>query len=1452
MAAKDNIVGEVGLRVTPVDPGFNAGVKKIIDNLEREAQFKVGADTTQANQAVDQLIQKNSQLAESWVQAGVQVAAFTAAVYGVRAAVDSVINKFSGLFDQLEQAKAGFRSILNSDQAGQSLLADIQEFARVSPFVTQELVNYSQQLLGVGLAAEKIVPLLEDTGNIISSVGGDTQNIGRVLFTLTQIQSIGRLTGQDAIQLQSALIPITKYLADYLGKTTAQVKKMQEAGSISAETVFAAIEAQGSKVEGAMDLATRTIGGAKSVLSDTITIFLQGQPVLNRINQDIIAGIKAIAAALGEPELQASFTKFFDGVERIYDGLLPLVDVLISFGSGTGLSSLSLFTTLLETLGFVLETIPEPVLKAVALSLSALAAVKAPVALALYITNLQRFATGLFGVGTSAVTASKGVDTMTASLARQQATMTTALVTSKLYAGTIDQINANLAKQTAASQFAEKGFAGRAAERARAAAQNKAAIGTVAATGAIVAGSLVSDGNAGVRDAAGGLLTSAGTGAAIGTAIAPGIGTALGAIAGAGFGSITAINNAKDKVKEDAKKLADEVATTYATEFTEELLSVSGGIITPKGLESYFEEVNQYNELIASYRSSIKSVTDDLKEATNDDPSLDQIISLGEQVGRFEEQIASFENTRDKLIADNQFAEYFGTIASKLALLEGSAEGTATQFVENLGPAIGGATGAFLDRDAQRQIEILTGQADLASITNEEVAMLDARFRELGVTWEDVYSKGATDLQNQIDRFTGLPDAWKDGIRAASDYAIELERVKKASAEIFGPFGKEISETAAQLRGLEETNKSLLSLFQQTTDASGNAVPRTNITQVEANAVGAQIQAAATREYEIALAELTPTLGKADAEIAAQTQSMVLANGQFQIMQEALQLNDRAFKEYLDSVGLLTFYNTTLDAGLKTNVDSLGDLAERLGITEAQVRSFYSLSDEANGATQIISTDETDEIALKLKEVTEELEQQGLSAADIIYLTTQQVNLTRELDGAVREVNLALEEQKNVQREILASYVGQAEQYLLLTGNASAFSNTLGKLYEVNDEGVVAVTTDLDTLKGVADSVVSASLAAGDAAIKNGSSEIEAVAVSATKAVTGFEAMQSALKQNDEQFKATLESLGLYDEYLLALERSGDFVQGTLGNVATQVGLTNEELFELAGLTGALDTNVEIIITADTTDAIARIKEIDTELENARGAERTALQGERATLASKVAAGVTAVDPNVAAQQREADAIARRATEKAQADAEKARDEAQRALEQWQQTVISTTESLTDTLQSAADSIAEAADRWVGSIKERTQYEQAVSASRLANNADRQSADLIESQAGLENLRARGVTDEVLQALGIDNIGDTRQIRKLVRSSDADLQRLTSSVGRRDELATKLAISEEDKRTRDNITAGIVAAAKELEIDLTGEQAAAISNQFNITPNLNAEELAFQILGILSGGRITR
>ena len=122
--------------------------------------------------------------------------------------------------------------------------------------------------------------------------------------------------------------------------------------------------------------------------------------------------------------------------------------------------------------------------------------------------------------------------------------------------------------------------------------------------------------------------------------------------------------------------------------------------------------------------------------------------------------------------------------------------------------------------------------------------------------------------------------------------------------------------------------------------------------------------------------------------------------------------------------------------------------------------------------------------------------------------------------------------------------------------------------------------------------------------------------------------------------------------------------------------------------------------------------------------------------------------------------------------------------------------------------------------------------------------------SGLANLRSRGVSDAVLKSLGIDNIADTRQVRKLVKSSDAELAALSSAVSARDKLSTDLATSEAAKAQKIIIRDAILDAAATLGVDMTKTQAGGIANQFNITSTMDAAAVANQILGILSGGRI--
>lgn len=382
-------VGDLAVRIVPDGSGLPAGIAEIMSGVQRQLNATATINTGPAQESVQQLGQSidthvNGALTTAVMQAG----AFTASFYAAKGMITKVRGELAQLYDPLVKATAGFNAILGQ-QKGSKLLEDIRQFAKDSPFVTGELVNYSQQLLGVGQSADSIIPLLNSTGDLIASLGGSQQNISRVLFTLTQIRSIGRLAGQDAMQLQSAQIPITKLLSESLKVPLAQVKKLQEQGKISADQVFSALMQAGGKVKGSMDAVTNTIEGARSVLQDTITIMFQNQPVLRMIYDDIVKAIKSVATVLGSDDVTNTVTQFFTNVGKAYQ---PIKTFFTEFSAASGKLAMTGFKTLTDTLGVfatVLKSIPEGAIKLLAQALAVIATVKAPLMLMKYVQQLQ-------------------------------------------------------------------------------------------------------------------------------------------------------------------------------------------------------------------------------------------------------------------------------------------------------------------------------------------------------------------------------------------------------------------------------------------------------------------------------------------------------------------------------------------------------------------------------------------------------------------------------------------------------------------------------------------------------------------------------------------------------------------------------------------------------------------------------------------------------------------------------------------------------------------------------------------------------------------------------------------------------------------------------------------------------------------------------------------------------
>jgi tape measure domain-containing protein len=839
------IVGQVGVRVVPDGSGFSPALQKLLDQAAGQAAnagTAIGRSMSNASRQSDELGASISALGSKFATAAVQAAGITASLFGVKAAVEGVIGKFSGMFDQLVQARKGFDSLIGSRQGG-ALIGEIQQFAKESPFVTQELVNYSQQLLGVGKSAESIVPLLKDTGNIIASVGGDTQNLGRVLYALTQIQTIGKLTGGDALQLQSSLIPITKLVADSLGKTTAEVKKMQEQGAISAEMVFDAIAKQGKNVEGAMDGAVNTISGAQAVLSDTIAIMKTSSPVLREIYDDMVKGIQLIAETLDSPEMQATITNILEGFGEVYEASKPVIASFAMFSEALGTSGLQVLGEVLGGIGTALNAIPTPVLTAFGAMLAGIVALKAPAMLLKYVENLRKLSSmfsvkgagglldGLFGT-------KKGIDATGDAAARS---------TSKLkgYATALNQIRRESGVSAAASVVTRSDVKG----AARSAVTSPYA-GYAALAGAGFLGSALSNSsNSATTQQVGAGLTGAASGAAIGALAGP-----WGAAAGAAVGAVVGWMNKEEELAKAHKKKMVEIGTETATEYINTRTAEFGGF---GGRDAALKELAD----LEAKRSQLKSkqffagapVTEGEFAGKGYYQVEDKKVT--DQLNQLDGEIKVYQEIRDRSLAQREALQ---EVISRLPQMRGGQEQLFT--IEPLGGERFLKTNSEIIKDVEKlgltveEFFAKTGDEQLAIIkrweglsTAAQNATMDAvaysnaltKARENAAGQYDVRLKGAQDNASQIaandSALSGFNDAtiaaMKDGATVAENAALAVSRLtleKQIAINVELMYGDALSETERNARIAAEMTSANAVAQQKATMATSLAAIQTD------------------------------------------------------------------------------------------------------------------------------------------------------------------------------------------------------------------------------------------------------------------------------------------------------------------------------------------------------------------------------------------------------------------------------------------------------------------------------------------------------------------------------------------------------------------------------------------------------------------------------------------------
>jgi tape measure domain-containing protein len=240
---------------------------------------------------------------------------------------------------QLEQYQTALTNMLGSASAAENALEQIKQDAARTPFDTAGLVKANELLISTGVDADSSRKVILALGDAVSATGGGNEELSRMAQNLQQIKNAGKATAADIKQFAYAGIDVYGILADYTGKSTAEVQKM----TVTYDVLTAALEKasdEGGRYYNSMSTQSETLNGQMSTLTDNAT------QLAGLMTADLTDGIKMVVGNLNDMTVAAAEAYKTDGwvgLAKEIASLNPLISGVISEMSalGDGLSTIA-------------------------------------------------------------------------------------------------------------------------------------------------------------------------------------------------------------------------------------------------------------------------------------------------------------------------------------------------------------------------------------------------------------------------------------------------------------------------------------------------------------------------------------------------------------------------------------------------------------------------------------------------------------------------------------------------------------------------------------------------------------------------------------------------------------------------------------------------------------------------------------------------------------------------------------------------------------------------------------------------------------------------------------------------------------------------------------------------------------------------------------------------------
>ena len=221
---------------------------------------------------------------------------------------------------QLEQYQTALTNMLGSASAAENALEQIKQDAARTPFDTAGLVKANELLISTGVDADSSRKVILALGDAVSATGGGNEELSRMAQNLQQIKNAGKATAADIKQFAYAGIDVYGILADYTGKSTAEVQKM----TVTYDLLTAALEKasdEGGRYYNSMSTQSETLNGQMSTLTDNAT------QLAGLLTEDLTTALKKVVSGMNDITVAAAEAYKTDGWSGLIGEITGLSDV---------------------------------------------------------------------------------------------------------------------------------------------------------------------------------------------------------------------------------------------------------------------------------------------------------------------------------------------------------------------------------------------------------------------------------------------------------------------------------------------------------------------------------------------------------------------------------------------------------------------------------------------------------------------------------------------------------------------------------------------------------------------------------------------------------------------------------------------------------------------------------------------------------------------------------------------------------------------------------------------------------------------------------------------------------------------------------------------------------------------------------------------------------------------